>query len=289
MKKSVALLREQWRDLCRDATISRTKGMGVLSPADLRDDDFEAIAAGRRDPENREFLEQLPLTVARFKRDIQKDMMIYAKNPHARERRASQDVVDTNLDITEDRYRRLYQKDIGRIHRVLFGDELTDRLLLAELRIRQEARTRHLHQDQDGIGYNAVYIARVGAAEILCVSGKDQMVAAAATKKLIAEAMSDNPDFRECADWMERRVTAEKARQELCARRILKPLPLGDVVLLRSGREQNVGTLHCSSPLPPDTFSAFFRAVGNIPEGNFRHRSVAHKNMFERLLRKLGR
>lgn len=287
MKRSVALLREQWNSLCYQVT-SPVK-TELVRPVRLKDDDLEAVIAGRRDPENREFCAHLPLLIAEVKSEIQEDMMRYADNPHVRERRASEDAADTNLDIVEDRYKRLYKQDTGHMHRILFGGEIANNLLSAELRIRPKARTPHMHYDMDGVGYNAVYVVRVGAAETQYISGKDQLNAPKATQKLIAASMADDPDFNRAEDREARRAMAEEARRELRAQKILAPLPLGGVYLLRTGRPENMGTLHCSSPLPPDTYAAFLRAVGIIPEGNFILRDMARKNRFSSLLVKLMR
>ena len=251
----VRFLREQWKAL----------RLELLAPAKLTDKDFAAILAARDDGAADVFRVRLPMRVARFKSWIRDDIDIYgnvlrgnaAFGPEGTGRYRGVCLLMKDLGSA-------YERDIAKIHAVLFGNPYVRRLD-AEEGIQTEARSPYLHADARTFTHAAVYMARLSAFPFWYISGKDQLKASAPVARLIANAMLDDEEFKNRFDWPERCILAPMAREELKRRKILKPSALGDVMMiLGSVTSPNPGTLHCSAPFVPDRYSAFLRIDGQI-------------------------
>jgi len=228
VKNDIATLRNQWDALLK---------LDVLAPAKLTDEDLEIVLAARNEAPNREVGARMPMIVAQFKKAAQKEIMKRArkKTPYAQ----------------SDKFGRRYAADIEKINKVLFGEDIWFMKgirsgLSAEAYIGRFAEpiTGELHSD-GGRGF--CYAARLGDLPIWYIRGQDSLNASKKTRGLMRHAQYPS---------------GELAREELRERKILLPLPFGDVALMLNYENPYItgGTLHCSSPVPKrGAVSAFFR------------------------------
>jgi len=222
-------IKKQWRALGRE--------MDLLTLRDLRDEQWDIIFAARKNPRACEVSAQLPLTVARFKKKARQDIYRRAKN------------IDP-YQIATDLAQR-FHTDADKINRFLFGSSLDIDQAHALLGRFRAARTPHIHAD---VGSHApVYAARLNALPLWYVRDQARWEADQETARLLATARRiDDPN-------------RDKARRNLVGRKILVPLALGDVALMRAGYfpDDPLGTWHCSSPVSPrGRISALFHTKG---------------------------
>ena len=244
MQFSIDTMRAKW-----DALQPRLK---LLNTAPLTNEDFTAVLAAKEDPFSPVFLEHMPITVARFKKSAQEEIMHGAR-------------LFSTL-VTQTPFANAYLSDTAAINKVLFDTRLDGEDIA--LGFFSTPRARTLHADGNG-GPHPIYIARLGALPVWYIHHKDEMHASDEVRCLIEDASYEE---------------GEEARQELARRGILIPLPLNDVALIFTKTKLDfAGTLHCSSVLPPEgAHSAFFHSGFDRLKGASRSRKLFER--FTKLL-----
>lgn len=220
-------------------------------PAKLTRDDFEAVLLARQNPVDDIYRARLPISVAHFKDEKQKELMGF------------EDAFRSGmLEIcrnAERGYEDAYVRDADKINQVFFKAN-TVLCFFSEMHLRTQtsAYVGDIHTDW-GEPHYALYLTRVGALPVLYISGKKDVEASDEVRALIKEgSRGSSPEY-------------EPAREKLREMKILEALPLGDVGLFLTRPQYyydlpDLGTKHCSSPVPPgeEIFSAQFRAFGNM-------------------------
>jgi len=243
MTDAIATLRAEWNTLKLELSV----------PANLRRDDFEAVLLARKNPVDDVYRARLPMSVACLKDEVQKEMMGFEDS--------FKSTTSDDCRKVERKYQEAYIRDIDKINLVLFRANALS-YFFPEMRLRTQtsAYVGNIHTDW-GEPHYALYLARVSALPVLCISGKKDMEASDEVRALIKEGSYGAGPER------------EPARKKLREMKILEPLPLGDIGLLLTRPHYDppdLGTKHCSSPVAPgkEIFSGMFRAFGKMSPQN---------------------